>query len=125
MISVADFIDEFCNGSLSNVIGDDPIEECIDYEDCEKYLLSYDKEEHVERKKRGTTTCTYSAENYLHFLCFYNYLLRNGYETMKLRDENRYKVDVYGLTPEDATELTKKFLAMRKLVSQRSRGKVA
>lgn len=93
-------------------------------EDCGEYELS-DNDERDICQERGTSFCKFDAASYPHFLKFYNYLSNHGYEKMVLRDPKRYKVEVYGLTKVEADLLTKKYLELRRFMSQKSRGQVA
>lgn len=100
-------------------------EDCEDCEENEEYLLSYDKEVGNDSPKGGDSWCVFTLETYRNFLKFFNFLRRHGFEKMKLRDSKRYKVEVFGLTAEEATLLRSKLLSLGNFVPQHSQGQVA
>lgn len=109
------------NGDIEDYEDYDDYEEC---EDDDEFLLGYDKE-CDESQERGSSWCTFSAESYRHFLHFYNFLRRNGFEKMKICSSKRYTVDVFGLTPEEATLLTNVLLSFGNFVPLHISGQVA
>ncbi len=100
-------------------------EDCEDCEENEEYLLSYDKEEGNDSQRVGDSWCVFTVETYRNFLKFYNFLRRHGFEKMKLCDSKRYKVEVFGLTAEEATLLRSKLLSLGNFLPLHSSGQVA
>ncbi len=119
-----EILDEFFGNTIdndySNLIGNDPNEE---REDEWQHLLSYDRETNTER---GTSQRTFSTTSLRHFNTFYHYLLANDYEAMVIDgDSHHFKVEVYGLSREQAILLEKVFIGNRRLRAVNTSGLAA